>query len=191
MKESAQIFAIIMTIVFGFAAIANTENDLDERVQIVPCEFGIFKLVYLKKSSEEVQVSILNEDGETIKQDDIYASRGFVNIYDLHDFGTGHYTFRIQDSTGQVNHTIYYDEEMELAICQIGETGKYRLVAEELSNDISVDVFNSDSQLMISKQFNKGSVSEVFDLSKLMDQGDEVTFMIKEQKRLLKIATFQ
>jgi hypothetical protein len=105
MKESAKIFTMIMMIIFGFAFIANdTKDNHEDQVQVIPCEKGLVKLVYLKSSNEDVKVSILNKNGESLHEEMVNAERGFVNVYDLHRYGSGDYVFRINESNGYADH---------------------------------------------------------------------------------------
>ena len=190
MKESARIFAIIMGIIFGFAAIANTVKHREDMVQIVPCDMGVFKLVYLKESGQNIQVGVLNENGDVLKNDEMGPGEGFIIEYNLNESGSGKYTFRIQDSTGQIDHSVFYDKEHKLVICQMGTDGKFKLVVDN-PNDININIFDEDQQLLERDEFSSSrQVTKVYDLSSKIDRGSEVSFMIKENQEFLKIATF-
>jgi hypothetical protein len=190
MKETARILTVVMVIIFGFAAIANTSKRKVERVQIVPCESGIFKMVYLKESGQNVQVGILDENEEIIRHDEISATEGFIKVYDLSELGSGQYIFRLQDSTEQIDQSVFYDKENGVAICQMGNTGKYKLVLNN-PDHINVSLFDKDSQLVETDNFNsKKEITKVYDLSSKVDEGSEISFMIKGNNDFLKIATF-
>ena len=193
MKESAKIFTLIMMIIFGFAFIANNTRDShDEQVQVIPCENGFVKLAYLKSSEEDVKVSILNENGKTLFDETVNADRGFVNVYDLHNYGSGDYVLRIKDSEGYSNHEVFFNENNNLVFCELGNTGKYRLVMEN-ANDLDINVFNKDDQLLLSNNIrSREFVNKMFDLSRIVNPEDQqqISFIIKNDNKLLKIATF-
>jgi hypothetical protein len=193
MKESAKILTVIMVIIFGFAFIANnSSNNQEEQVQIIPCEKGLVKLVYLKRSEAAVKVSVLNKAGEIIFYEEVSAERGFVNVYDLHTFGSGDYIFRIADSKGEVDHEVYFKESKNMVFCEMGNTGKYRLVMED-AKDLDINVFNEDHQLLLSENISsRESINKLFDLSRIVghDNQDQISFIIKSDNELFKIATF-
>lgn len=193
MKESAKIFTVIMMIVFGFAFVANeTKDNYDEQVQVIPCEKGFVKLAYLKSSEEEVKVSILNKEGKTLFNESVSADQGFVNVYDLHKYGSGDYVIRIKDSEGSSNHEVFFHENNNLVFCKLGNTGKYRLVMED-ANDLDINVFNAEDQLLLSNNIrSKDHVNKMFDLSRIVNPKEqhEISFIIKNDNELLKIATF-
>ena len=193
MKESAKILTVIMVIIFGFAFIANnSSNNQEEQVQIIPCEKGLVKLVYLKRSEAAVKVSILNEAGEILFNEEVSTERGFVNVYDLHNFGSGDYVFKIKDSLGEVDHKVYFKENKNMVFCEMGNTGKYRFVMEDVK-DLDIDVFNEDNQLLLSDNIGtRESVNKLFDLSRIVghDNQDQISFIIKSDNEHFKIATF-
>ena len=192
MKESAKILTLIMVVIFGFAAIANTvKNQNNTTMQIIPCTMGVFKLVYLKDSKKGVQVGVMDEKGEVIKYDEITGDKGFIQEYDLKANGSGTYVFRVQDSTGNTDQSVFYDKEHKLAICEMGIEGKFKVILDSPEN-INITVFDEDHNLLDSKSFNTSKqIVKVFDLSNKMDGTDEISFMIKENNDFLKIATFQ
>lgn len=193
MKESAKIFTLIMVIIFGFAFIANnTRDNHEEQVQVIPCEKGQVKLAYLKSSEEDVKVSILNKNGEIVSQELVNANRGFVNVYNLHDYGSGDYTFRINESGEYTDHKVFFDENRNLVFCEIGNTDKYRLVMED-AKDLEINAFNGDDQLLLSHNIpSRQYVSKMFDLSRIIspDEDQRISFIINNDNKLLKIATF-
>ena len=192
MKESAKILTVIMVIVFGFASIANTSRkERNERVQLVPCENGKVKLVYLKKCKEDVNVSILNKKGESVLNEEVNAEGGFLNEYDLKEYGTGDYTFRITDINGVHENEVFFEGNKNLVFCEIGNTGKFRLVMESV-DDLNIEVFNDEDRLLFSDNIrSRKAVNKLFDLSRILDTDDqEISFVIKYDNELLKIATF-
>ena len=191
MKESAKILTVIMVIIFGFAAIANKVKHLDERVQIVPGDMGVFKLVYTEKSTEDVKVSILNDEGNAIIKEEVDAQHGFINVYDLRERGSGKYIFRIEDSTHQFEQTVYYDQKNKIVLIKMGNTRKYKLVVEDNDVNLNIDIFNKDNELLLSDEIHKsGSINKTYDISKILESGEEITFKIKANLRFLIIATF-
>ena len=181
-----------MVTVFGFAFIANDMVQREEEnVQVIPCKNGMVKLVYLKQTEESVRVSVINKNGNVIHQEDIESDKGFVNVYDLHDFGSGDFVFSINDSEGISNHEVYFKDNKNLVLCEMGNTDKYRLVMDDVE-DLDVNVFNQDSQLLLSDNINsRESVNRLFDLSRIVESEDEeISFIIKHDNELLKIATF-
>lgn len=193
MKESAKIFALIMMIIFGFAFIANDTIDSNEnQIQVIPCKNGLVKLVYLKSSEEDVEVSILSNNGDVLFEEDISSKGGFVNVYDLHNYGSGDYIFRINESDGYQDHEVFFSENSNLVFCEIGNTGKYRLVMEDAKN-LDINVYNADDQLLLSDNIrSREFVSKSYDISKIVnpDEQQQISFIIKNDNKLLKIATF-
>lgn len=190
MKESAKILAAFMGVIFGFAFIANNiHHDPEENIQVVPCTMGVYKLVYLKRDTQKVNVKIYDSKNELVREEEVDSEGGFINSYDLRGHGTDAYVFRIEDSEGQVVQRIYYDSDMNLTLCQIGNTGKYKFVMDKPSDEISIDIYNDKDQLLLNDNIKGSStINKTYNLSRLADDEGEFTFRIKEND-LLKIAT--
>ena len=135
-------------------------------------------------------VGVLNDEGNVLMNDEISEGEGFIKEYDLKESGTGQYTFRIQDATGQFDQEVYYDKEDNLSITQMGSTGKYKVVIDNPRN-VNISIFDEDQNLLESEKFNSNHrIVKVFNLSDKVDEVQEISFMIKQNNEFLKIATF-
>ena len=60
-----------------------------------------------------------------------------------------------------MDHSVYYEKDLNMVICHMGNNGKYKLVAER-ANDLNINIYNKDNQLLLSDNLNeKGSVNAI------------------------------
>jgi hypothetical protein len=84
------------------------------------------------------------------------------------------------------------NEDKNMVFCEIGNSGKYRLVMED-ANNLDINVFNADDQLLLTDNIrSREFVSKSYDISRIIspDEQQQISFIIKNDNELLKIATF-
>jgi len=191
MKESAKILTIIMVVFFGFATIVGSGDDLDEPVQVIPADIGVFKLIYLRRSSEPVQISVLNSHGDLLESDHADSYEKFIREYDLSKHGSGEYVFRTEDDEGLKDYKIYYESTIGLTLYRMGQCNKFKLNVEKPTGSLLISIYKFNGQLIEQDRINSSKpFSRVYDLTEIENLNSGLSFVVVDDSGIPKEATF-
>ncbi|MEM7549777.1 MAG: hypothetical protein AAF363_08885 [Bacteroidota bacterium] len=141
------------TVVFAKEEKANPTGEEKAKaayLNVVPGKGDTYKVLYTRKSSTPVEISIMTNDGRTLETDKVRSSKNFKKSYDFSKFPEGTYKFSITDDEGTAEREVIIDRSEVLArILPSSNHLSFKvLVPNTHSQSVSVKIFDNNYNLI-------------------------------------------
>lgn len=166
MKNSIQLTMALM--LMATLAFANNFNGPDDaEMKVLTQEMGIFKLIYQTPEVTELEIRIINENGQTIHKEVLKANKSFTRSYNLKHYSSGSYVFQTKDKNGSLTQTVSHDRSRGITMYKLGDTKKVKLIVAEPGQELEVNIYDRFGNFVEQDKLQSGEkgVRRVYDLS--------------------------
>jgi hypothetical protein len=167
MKNSIQLtIALVLMVSVAFA---NDPDGIEATgMKVEPQEMGIFKLIYQTSKARQLEIKIINENGQTIHEEVLKASKSFTRSYNLKNYSSGSYVFQTIDKNGTKTQTVSHDRSRGITMYSLGNTKKVKLIVAEPDQELVVNIYDRSGKFVEQDKLQSGlkGVRKVYDLSK-------------------------
>ena len=152
MKRVSLIVAGVVLSTLVFAKEADKPSP-SSSVSVVKVEgSSLFKLLYKSEKAQNVKISLLDEKGNSIFNETLKSTKGFIRPYNFNGVDEGRYTIHVQDENGvteeKINHMTAKDEKW-VGLTKLDEKGKYVLRITSLQkDDVTINVYDRNATLL-------------------------------------------
>ena len=152
MKRVSLIVAGVVLSTLVFAKEADKPSP-GSSVSVVKVEgSSLFKLLYKSEKAQNVRVSLIDEKGNSIFNETLKSTKGFIRPYNFSGVDEGRYTIHVQDENGvteeKINHVAAKDEKW-VGLTKLDEKGKYVLRITSLQkDDVTINVYDRNATLL-------------------------------------------
>ncbi|MDJ1472617.1 hypothetical protein QNI19_33810 [Cytophagaceae bacterium DM2B3-1] len=135
---------------------------------------SVYNLVYASAKTGLVTVSIKNQDGQVVLQEQIFNDKkGFIRPYNFSTMPEGSYTLEVKDAAGKSELSLAYSNVAVNAVRKAEikalESNKYQLrLVGNTADAVEVSIYDQFGSTIHSESLSqKGSFTRIYDLSKL------------------------
>ena len=178
-----------LMLIVSVAAVAGKSNDLEDRVKVVTLDEGVFNLIYEQNAPSQIDLKIMDSDGNVVLDDKMKRKTGFIRKYDLTQMQEGTYTIQFIENDQKVEREVSNHRSEIASISKIGRSNKVRLSIGETTSKITISIYDDQSRLIHQELIppTEGTM-KIFDLSKVIS--GSVSIALVDKKGLIKSATF-
>lgn len=191
MKKSILVaFLTVAVGTFGFAS-----DNLDDAKGAAKAAISstnrasVYKLVYNSAKSGLVRVSIKDQAGRVVLEDQIMNQTGFVRPYNFVGMPAGNYNVTVTDANGKTDLAVAYSSLITNTVRKAEVTAlenhKYQLrLIGNTADAVEVTIYDRNNQQIHSEMLTQqGSFIRVYDLGKMKAEG--VSFEISTENGIL------
>jgi hypothetical protein len=147
MKKTIQLtLALLIGTTMAFAT--NPEDPEGKKVKVTKERAGVYTVTYKMSEPSKVQVLILNNEGVTVHRDILNRSKSFTKSYNLTNFSSGDYTFKVDDATNSSTATVTYDKSQGIVLYKMGDTHKVKLIAAVPNQKLTINIYDLAGELI-------------------------------------------
>lgn len=181
MKRTLGLLALLVTVTStAFANGNESEKAVNkaDMVAIYTTGGDMYNLIYPFKEKGTVSISITDENGKVLANDQVYNVKGFLRKYDMIGLKDGTYLINIKTKSEKIVKSFEIGDKNKFAVVS-EEDDKYRLLVElERKTDLSVYILDSKGELIHDeKLYDTKGFARSYAFQDL--NTDKLTFQIK------------
>lgn len=173
MKTSILTFALGLVLSTNVFAADDLESTSTASINTTN-RVSVYNLVYASAKTGMVTVSIKNQEGQVVLQEQIFNDKkGFIRPYNFSTMPEGSYTLEVKDAAGKSELSLSYSNVAVNAVRKAEikalESNKYQLrLVGNTADAVEVSIYDQFGSAIHSESLTqKGSFTRVYDLSKL------------------------
>lgn len=178
-----------LMLMVNIAAIAGKQKDLEDRVNIVQIEEGVFNLIYVQDAPSMIDLKIVNSDGQVVLEEKMKRKTGFKRNYDLTNLKEGTYLVRFAENGKKIEKEVSNNRSEIASFSKIGNSDKVRLSIGETFSEVTLNIYD-DKDRLIHQEFipQTEGILKIYDLSKVISR--KVSISLVDKRGLIKRVTF-
>ena len=178
-----KISMLLTGVLFSTAMFAGGAVNEASKVSVKKENENTFNLTYKTEKPTNVNVSIVNGDGQTIFSESIKNTEGFMRPYNFTGLEKGIYTIEISDEFGERTELVDFrtvKTEKLINVKRIAEGDKFLFTAAgNGEEEITINIYDASNTLIhTDTKLTEGNFGQVYNLGKL---GESVKFEITSQ----------
>ena len=192
MKRTIQI-AIALIFVSGFAFATENRANGENETTLISQKDAVVSVTYQSEEVISLLIEILDENDEIVHHEKVKTKKGKKGItktYDLNTYGSGKYTFKVNDGNGNIERIVKIKSNSNLALFRLNDSKRVKLILADPNETVIVEMYDQSGNLIQRDYIDSGEIgiSRVYDLSKRR-RGD-THIQVRYGKKVMKTSEF-